>query len=168
MISECRLKVRLRSPHKRRANKRRGGGGNCLVFIAGRWDELPDSAPTFDPSQHLIGQSPSSRASVPNPNCIRRRRNWASWGGLERGDTETELIVQLLRRGRDGGSANAKNSPSSQGGGGLVCRFRWWREMARQAWRSDYGTLHKFPVVIQHLESIFQFRNIQAPRLNLD
>ncbi|CAB1431964.1 unnamed protein product [Pleuronectes platessa] len=70
-------------------------------------------------ADHLIGQSPSSSASVPNPNCI-----GASWGGLERGDTEINIDCAFVETRPDGSSANAKNPPSCAGGGVSVMLSR--------------------------------------------
>ena len=104
---------------------------NCLVFIFRHWDELPDSADIRSPA-HLIGQKPSSRVSVPDPNCIEQGAKVV--GGLETGDKEVKLIVHLLRWGRAKAWQMPRNLKAVQE---LVYQciwalLGWWRKMACQ------------------------------------
>lgn len=104
---------------------------NCLVFIFRHWDKLPDSADIRSPA-HLIGQKPSSRVSVLNPNCIEQGTKVV--GGLETGDKKVKLIVHLLRHGRAKAWQMPRNLKAAQK---LVYRciwalFSWWRKMACQ------------------------------------
>lgn len=104
---------------------------NCLVFIIKHWDKQPDSADIRSPA-YLIGQKPSSRVSVPNPNCIEQGTKVV--GGLETGDKKVKLIVHLLRRGRAKAWQMPRNLKATQG---LVYQciwapFSWCRKMACQ------------------------------------
>lgn len=119
---------------------------NCLVFIFRHWDKLPDNVDIRSPA-HLIGQKPSNRESVPNPNCIEQGTKVVR--GLETGDKKVKLIVNLLRWGRAKAWQMPRNLKAAKG---LVyqciwAQLGWWRKMACQwmeLWLEQYRLQEKF------------------------